>query len=374
MIGQMFGNLSPAQRKVLDTVWRHGPIPRHEIARMTGLTGASITRLTRDLGDLGLIVDSVSRDGARGQPARPVSLANTGAFALGVNFSHSFVDIGLINLLGETVAHERVALPEPDPKEIARIACAGLERLRLRARVPFKRIVGVGFSVPGDFRSDGHFHAHAYFPLLAGQDLRALFAEAMPIPVIVENDAASAALGERIHGIGIELDTFMLIHIGHGVGGGLILDGRLFRGAHDNAGMIGVNFPMNQPRPSGQDLFAMLADAGIDAADFDALEMIDPAHPAVQDWLNRAGSQLADVLCPIIRVIDPQAVILGGRLPPRLQAALFDAFPLADRLSNDLAGGTYLPGPRVLNSAMGMHAGVIGAAAICFFKAFFNHR
>lgn len=374
MVSSMFGNLSPAQRQVLETVWRRGPIARHEIAGMIGLTGASITRLTRELGEMGLVVDSVARDGGRGQPARPVSLSSSGAFAVGVNFSHSFLDIGIINLIGETVGHERVALSEPDPLEIARIARDALERLRLRARVPLKRIVGVGFSVPGDFRSDGRFHAHAYFPQLADKDLRAVFAEAMPIPIVVENDGASAALGERIHGVGIGLSTFMLVHIGHGVGGGLILDGALFRGAHDNAGMIGVNFPLTEPRPSGQDLFQTLAHAGIIAKDFDALETIDHAHPAVSGWIARAGAQLADGLYSAVRLLDPQAVILGGRLPPRLQTALFEAMPLAERLARDLAGGTNLPGPRILNSTLGMHAGVTGAAATCFFKAFFNHR
>jgi predicted NBD/HSP70 family sugar kinase len=201
-----------------------------------------------------------------------------------------------------------------------------------------------------------------------------VFAAAMPVPIIVENDAASAALGERIHGVGIGLDTFMLVHIGHGVGGGLILDGALFRGAHDNAGMIGVNFPMTAPRPSGQDLFQTLARAGINAVDFDALETIDLAHPAVKGWIDRAGAQLANGLHAVVRVLDPQAVILGGRLPPDLQAALFNAMPLADRLADDLASGTNLPGPRILNSTLGMHAGVTGAAAICFFKAFFNTR
>lgn len=370
MTAALVGTLSPAQRQVLETVWRHGPVARHEIARITGLTGASITRLTRDLEAFGLVEDEVVRDGARGQPARPVSLARNGAFALGVNFSHSFLDLGLVNLVGETVGHERVALPEPHPLEIARIARDGLEQLRLRARVPLKRIVGAGFAVPGDFRSDGRFNAHAYFPQLADKDLRAVFADAMPVPIIVENDAASAALGERIHGVGIGLSSFMLVHIGHGVGSGLILDGALFRGAHDNAGMIGVNFPMTAPRPSGQDLFQTLASAGIKAADFDALEHLDVAHPAITAWVARAGTQLANGLYATVRALDPQAVILGGRLPPRLQSALFDAMPLADRLAVD----AHLPGPRILNSALGMHAGIVGAAAICLFKAFFNHR
>jgi predicted NBD/HSP70 family sugar kinase len=368
--GGMFSNLSPAQRQVLETVWRQGPIARHEIARVTGLTGASITRLTRDLEDLGLVADKVVREGARGQPARPVSLASAGAHALGINFSHSYLDLGLVNLVGDMVAHERVRLPEPDPIMIARLASDGLERLRARAKVPLKRIVGAGFSVPGDFRSGGRFNAHAYFPQLADKDLASLFAAEMPVPVIVENDAASAALGERIHGAGMAFDTFILVHIGHGVGSGLILEGRLYRGAHANAGMVGVLFPSDLPRPSGQDLFETLAKADLPYPDFDALESIDLADPVVRAWIERAGAQLTEGLYATTRVIDPEAVILGGRLPPRFLAALFDAMPLGARLACD----ANLPGPQILQSALGPHAGVTGAAAVCFFQAFFTRR
>jgi predicted NBD/HSP70 family sugar kinase len=370
MTSTMFEDLSPAQRQVLETIWRQGPIARHEIAHVTGLTGASITRLTRDLEAMGLVTDTVARAGARGQPARPVSIASGGAYALGVNFSHSFVDIGLVNLAGEIVVRERVPLSEPEPLLIARIACEGLERLRQRCRVPLKRLLGAGFSVPGDFRVDGRFNAHAYFPQLAELDLRTAFSSGMPVPVIVENDAASAALGERIHGAGVGMNSFMLVHIGHGVGSGLILDGALFRGAHDNAGMIGVAFPMGATRPSGQDLFDSLAAAGLACTDFDQLANMDLAQPAVSGWIARAGRQLADGLYQIARVIDPEAVILGGRLPPAFQDALFRAMPLQQRLARD----TLLPAPAILQSTLGPYAGVIGAAAICFFQAFFRHR
>lgn len=366
----MLANLSGAQRHVMETVWRMGPIARHEIARVTGLTGASITRLTRDLEELGLVSDKVIRDGARGQPARPVSLAEDGAYALGVNFSHTYLDVGLVNLVGSMVAHERLPLADLSPSSIARLAREGLDTLRMRSKVALTRIVGAGFSVPGDFRPTGRFNAHAYFPDLADQDLRAIFSAQMPIPVAIENDAACAALGERIHGAGVGLETFILVHIGHGVGSGWILEGRLFRGAHDNAGMIGVNFPMTAPRPSGQDLFATLAAEGFSAADFDALDEIDLQHPVVRKWITRAGAQLASGLYAITRAVDPQAVILGGRLPPQFQAALFAAMPLESILAQD----SDLPQPRILQSALGTNAGVTGAAAICFFQAFFAQR
>ncbi len=339
-----------------------------EIARRTGLTGASVTRLTRDLEDRGLTVDRVQHEGARGQPARPVSLAANGAYALGVNFSHAHIDVGLVNLVGEMAAHERLPLAEPTPAIVAEIAGEAFDRLRRRAGVPLKKVIGAGFSAPGDFIAPGRLNAHAYFPAFAGVDLREALAGRLPVPVVIENDAASAALGERVHGVGRTHGSFILVHVGHGIGSGLVVQGQLHRGSHDNAGLLGVVFPMDEPRPSGQDLFAALAKAGIPVTDFDDLDAVDPDHPAVAAWLTRAGAQLAEGLYVPTRMVDPEAVVLGGRLPPRFLAELYRHTPL-DAV---LARNQPLPSPAFLLSELGPFAGVIGAASACFFRSFFQ--
>lgn len=360
-------DLSPTQKLILQTVLRHEAISRADIAKATGLTAPSVTRLTRDLEALGLTSDRVQRDGARGQPSRPVSLCADGAFALGVNFSHSYIDVGLVDLRGQLRAHERSPLEEPTPERIAAIANAACRRLLATLEAPLSKVVGAGFSAPGDFLASQELNAHAYFPRLR-VDLRQALSEYLPVPVTVENDAASAAVGERIHGYGREARSLMLVHIGHGVGSGLILDGQLYRGAYGNAGLVGVLFPTDRPRPSGQDLFQALAGVGLEAADFDALDDIDLEHPAVSAWLSRAGEQLAEGLFATVRVLDPDTVVLGGRLPPRFLKELYRRTPLDQALRRDAP----LPSPRFLVSNLGPFAGVIGAASLCFFERFFD--
>lgn len=361
--------LSATQRLVLETVWRQGEISRVGIAKATGLTGASATRLVRDLEERGLTVDRVQHDGARGQPSRPVSLARDGAYALGVNFSHSYLDVGLVSLVGELVVQERLPLERATPDVIGRMAAEAFDRLRRRAGVPLKKTVGAGFSVPGDFISPTRLNAHAYFPDFADTDVREVFSRHLPIPVVIENDAASAALGERVHGLGRSYSSFILVHVGHGVGSGLVINGQLHRGFHDNAGLIGIAFPMDAPRPSGQDLFATLKTAGA-PSDFDALDSVDLDDPQVARWLDRAGAQLAEGLYVPARVVDPQAIILGGRLPPRFLKELYRRTPVATVLERNAP----LPSPPFLLSELGAFAGVIGAAAACFFRTFFADR
>lgn len=362
--------LSATQRLVLETVWRHGAISRAAIAKATGLTGASATRLVRDLEERGLTVDRVQHDGARGQPSRPVSLARDGAYALGVNFSHSYLDVGLVSLAGDLANHERLPLDRAEPDVIGRMAAEAFERLRKKAGVPLKKIVGAGFSVPGDFISPTRLNAHAYFPDFAGVDVRSIFAAHLPVPVFIENDAASAALGERVNGLGRTFGSFLFVHIGHGIGAGLVFDGQLHRGFHDNAGLVGAGFPMDGPRPSGQDLFSTLRTADVPATDFDQLDSIDLDLPQIRAWLERAGKQIAEGLHIPVRVVDPQVVILGGRLPPRFLRELYLQTPMAEVLQRNAP----LPCPDFRLSELGDFAGVIGSASACFFRAFFESR
>jgi predicted NBD/HSP70 family sugar kinase len=370
MDGERMWSLSSSERLVLQEIWRHAPIARHTLSERTGLAGASVTRITRGLEDLGLVVDEVRRDGARGQPARPVSLKADGAFAFGVYFSHSYMDVGLVDLAGRLVSSERVRFETARAEVIAEAAREGLLRQIAAAGVSLDRVVGAGFALPGDFGETPAFlKAHAYFPELLDQDLAALLSARMPVRVFVENDAASAALGEHVHGIGRASRSFAFIHIGHGVGGGLVLDGRLYRGAHGNAGIIGVLYPMSAPRPSGQDLLETLIAAGVHAPDFDALEQLRPEDcPPLRRWISRAGEQLGVALHLTARMLDPDALVIGGRLPPHLLEALMQAIDLDAAFS----ASRNLPVPKVAISRLGPYAGLIGAASICVFRAFLN--
>lgn len=363
--------LNDSDHKVLDVIWRLGPIARVDIAPRTQLSSMSVTRITRELAERGLLTEDVRRDGARGQPARPLMIKADAAYGAGLYFSTGHVHFGLIDLAGTTLAHEYFPAQVTTPADIARIAAERLRKLAAEHKLPPEKLAGIGFAMPGDFIQDRkRLNAHAHFPGFRGEDLGTELRQHLPWPAFIENDAASAALGERLFGIGQTIDNFIFAHIGHGIGSGLVLRGKLFRGANGNSGIIGVQFPNDQPRPSGQDLFATLQAGGVDVRDFSELEPLRPQTcPPLRRWINRAAAQLRHGLWITARVLDPEAVIIGGRLPLHLLQELVVRID-DGTFCNE---GVLLPPPKVFASSLGPSAGMMGAAALPLYSKFFGN-
>ncbi|WP_267895823.1 ROK family transcriptional regulator [Hyphomonas pacifica] len=360
--------LSSNERRVLDVIWREGPIARQDIARLTGLTAASITRLTKQLDDEGLLATSLEKTGSRGNQRQPISINADGALSFGVSFSHTFVDVGLMNLGGELLQTIRSPLSKPTVENVASAAKAGVAKLLSSSRRDRNKIIGIGFALPGDFASEPpYLQAHAYFPALRGVDILKSLEPHFEFPCFVENDCNTAAFGERVLGFGKLYSTFLSVFVGHGIGSGLIIDGNLLRGVHGNAGAIGYMYPMDQPRPSGQDLFETAQKNGVAAQDFSDFEKLPfEKNPPITKWCERAGSQLCEGLSIAARLFDPEAIIIGGRLPPPYLDALVrwidvDAF---------CAAGAPLRKPVIRASDLGARAGVIGAAALPIYHTY----
>lgn len=147
--------LQDSERQVLQAIWSAGPIARIEIGKRTGLGSASVTRITRDLIDRQLVQESVLHSGQRGQPVRPLILHPQGAFALGVYFSHTYADVGLIDFAGTLVGRQRIFFEKATASLIANAARTGLTRLTRAAGIDLSRVVGAGFALPG-FRCQRH--------------------------------------------------------------------------------------------------------------------------------------------------------------------------------------------------------------------------
>lgn len=363
-------NLSAGSRRVFDALWRTGPSSRAEIADATGLTRPAVSQLVQELATLGLLSEQPARKGQRGQPARPIVVDGSAGYAIGVNFSHSYIEVGLVDLSGILVGSIRGALREPTPEAIAEAVSHHIDTLLADSAVPRDRLLGIGLSLPADFYSDGTLMPHQYFPGLRQPNLAAFFTERLGASVLLENDGRACAIGERVVGIGRRFRTFMLVHIGHGVGGGLIIDGKPYRGVQGNAGLMGQFYPYGAPRPSGQDLIETLTAQGHPTRDFDALENLPrAAKPAVAEWIARAAAQLSPDLARVGRFFGPEAIILAGRLPPEIIERLASAIDLRSVLSplDDL------PVPPVLASPLGSSAGMIGAASLPIFRALLPH-
>jgi len=366
----MFHDLPTSHRRVLDIIWRDGPSSRADIARRTGFTRPAISQMVQELSDQGLLVEQAARRGGRGQPSRPLVMRAEAGFTVGVNFSHSYLDLCLVDLSGAMIETARRPLVAATAEAIGAVAAPCIAEMIDRHGLSRERLLGVGISLPGDFARDGGRLPHPMFADLAGPDLGSRFNSSFGMDVMLENDGRTCAIGERVIGVGAAYRTFMLVHIGHGVGGGIMIDGKPYRGALGNAGILGQFYPYGAPRPSGQDLLETLEQAGFGVADFDGLENLASASQGVvATWVERAAAQLARELACVGRFFGPEAIILTGRLPPAIMTSLVEAIDLGAVLPpTDM-----LPNPPLLASRLGSAAGMVGAATLPIFRSLLPH-
>ncbi len=356
----------PVERMVFDAIGGANGISRAKIADLTGLGAPMVTMVTRTLIAKGLVWEGDPERGRRGQPARPLLVDPDGGYAFGVTFTPRLITTGLLDLAGNIRAEASEQVEHFSGAVLQRSVRTLVSRLQRRCRIDPKRILGIGINIPATASSQrGHFHTHDYFAELRGIDLAARLGDGLPYPVVLETDPFCAAIGEQMHGIGRSFDSFFQIHIAFRYGGALMLKGEPYRGAHGNAGVIGIVFPVDKPRPSGQDLIEHLAASGLKIADFPDLEAIDPGTcPALDIWLDRPAAQLARSIELVARRLDPEAIVVGGRIPAHLIEALLDRIDLDGVFDYS----RHMPVPAVVASKLAGRAGLIGAACSVFHR------
>ena len=183
-------------------------------------------------------------------------------------------------------------------------------------------IVGIGVSFPGHINHlTGEAAKAGALDYLDGENLCELFAQLTDLPVTTENDANCAALGERWQGAGKDYEHFVCITIGTGIGGGIVMEGDLYRGAHYRAGEFGV-LPVGN---NGEPMHEVASASGLMKACRRALAVSEDEMPDGEELFKRMDSDvhlreaieewahfLSRGIYSVISMFDPQAVLIGG--------------------------------------------------------------
>ncbi len=152
----------------------------------------------------------------------------------GVDLGGTNLRAAIVDADGRVVADRRTHTPKGLEEIVAAIAQMVEE---LASICPDARAVGIGAAGMIDF--EGVIHYAPNVPAFLGTPLRALVADATHRPAILDNDANVAALAELTHGAGRGMDSFLLVTLGTGVGGGIVNGGTVYRGAHGFGAEIG---------------------------------------------------------------------------------------------------------------------------------------
>lgn len=322
-ISAQIREFSDNERVVLDVIWRYGPIARKKLAELTGLTGASATRLTKRAIELGLIEEIVDRDGAVGSPSRPLKRIPSGAYSIGVGFSDDSIGVALSNLDGQIIESQTRSI---EKITINRLSDAIREFIAKSSldKGDHSRLTGIGIAIPG-YRSTqtGRWAVHWGFPDLLNIKIAEKIEDKVGLPVYTERDAIAAAWAERLNGAGRDSRSFCVLYLAQGVGGSLFVNGKPLMGAHGNAGGLGVLFDHDAPRPSAHDFNRHLARIDSSLADFNATR--DDHLRCLDGWLAKVAPPLKSAFDIITRLYDPEKIILNGALPRMILERLVSA-------------------------------------------------
>ena len=360
---------------VLGHVHAGAPIGRAEIARRSGLTTQAVSNIIAELHEDGLLVERGRRAGTRGLPAVQYAVNPGGGFALGVEVRPGVLLVALLDLSGNAVFSHRHTIGDATPDAVL----ATIRRLRdvalAKAGAPPERLLGAGVVMPGPFGITGLADDGATLSGWEEVDAEARFAEALDVPVFVENDANAAAMAERISGVAVGFASYAYLYFGAGLGLGLVSQGTLVRGAFGNAGEIG-HLPV--PAPGGPVLLEQAASrlavhrhllkSGIRAHDTDTLARLHAEkHPALREWLGGAAAALAHAVSVVENLFDPETTILGGAMPAPLLDELIARIDLPQSSVSNRADRAV---PRLQRGASGRMTATEGAAALVLNRTF----
>jgi predicted NBD/HSP70 family sugar kinase len=313
------------EKRVIDLLRSQGPQSRSRLVHSAQLTAPTLTRLTQNLIDNGLLRETHKlHAGHRGKPAQLLALNPDGAYSVGIAVQSEYVSVCLIDLVG-TVRGEAVrSLDVSQPEQVARHCEQMLQRLISEAHIARTRIVGAGVCMPGTKISETNQGRKAGIPGYLPHEFRAwhavdfgsLFTRALSLPTWFENSAKAATLADAYFGAGQSLAHFAVVHIAYGLGGGLVLNRQLYRGVLGRAAEFGGLFPYEGVRPSGRDLLLFLG-VHMQQPPQQLRELHDAAIPTdlIDAWVERVMPGLS-VMCQHLAVtLDLPALILNGLLP-----------------------------------------------------------
>ncbi len=296
-----------------------------------------------------------------------VARAVAAPLVIGLDVGGTKILSGLVDRGGNVVAEHEVHSPGQSEEDVLAALDAAVEGFL------DDRVAAIGYGIPANLeRGTGRILRATNLPL-ENVDLVSRSKERYGLPVAVENDANVAALAEWKRGAGRGASNLVMLTLGTGVGGGIVLDGRLFRGwaelghmvvqeggpacACGGRGHLEVLASGNAGDRAARDLYGADADAHL------LIVRAKAGDAGARAALARIGESLGTAIGSLVNVFDPELVVIGGGfgaaagelvLGPAREAARREAMPPADETL------------QVVPAELGAEAGLVGAALVGF--------
>ena len=365
--------LTTRERLILNTVRRQGETTRARLIHLTGLTGPAVFRATEDLSKRGLLLIGEQVAAGRGQPSHVVRLRADACATLGLAIMTDHAEAVLMDFTGSVRASREIGAPGMARADVVANARAFLDDALPQTAIAADAVLGAGLGIAGYFTGrPGAVNPAADLDDWALIDLSSEVGLALDMPVLVENLAKAAAVGERMLGVGAWAKSFVYLNFAHGFGGGVILEGELARGRHGNAAEVAALLTLaDLPAPNLSSLRATLAAHGLQTSGItDLVTRFRPDWPGVEAWIAAYAPSVSFVANAMQYAVDCDAIVLGGRLPTALGERLIAQIRWLHEWDAPRRG-VPMPTPKVVCAEAPSGSTAIGAAALLLQRDYF---
>jgi glucokinase-like ROK family protein len=379
-------------------------LSRVELARQISLSTTTITNLTAELLEDGIIVEEKSAKPAEnqrrvGRPREMLRLVPDARFAVGVHIGIGLFRVAVANLHAEII-HNNISYFDLDtPPEIVLQDIAKLiEKTIAESGVDSNRVLGVGVGASGlvDYENG----VSVFAPRLGWRDVPIvnILQDHLELPICVDNNVRCMALGEAFFGAGRGVDVLAFVYGRVGVGAGLVVNGQVFRGSSAGAGEIGHTMMVHndgdmctcgntgcletlvservlvkqaralaESHPDG--LLATYLDQSSEGLIIDRIfaAACDGDDGTLQ-MVNELATNLGIALSNLVNVLSPELILLGGMFAQGCDMIL----PVAERTMREMAFAGLGENVRLETTSFGWRAGVTGAAALALMNFFYQ--
>jgi predicted NBD/HSP70 family sugar kinase len=369
------------RRLILEIIRTHGPISRAEVARRTNLTRQTISNIVNDLLESDLVlITGLQKTGGGGKPSSSLEINPTAAYSVGINLYLDEMTGVLVDLGGRI--HQRIHrhLDFPTPNKAAPLVEEVVKSLLEAEGIGASKLWGVGIGLPGPIGIVTHSSPNR-LSIWRETAVAEEFKDILGVPVFVENNANAGTIGERWYGAGREFKNFVYLSFGLYLGGGIIINGQLYGGSGGFSGEFG-DLPVRVA--PGSDGIRSLGEVASPAALLERLaaagrsnvsiEELAPLFLAgdgtVTDWLDEIAEHVGTVLATVEYILDPEAVVVGGRLPVPLLEYLVERL---DQTIPPLRTRNKPYQPKLIVSDAGGDAAALGAATLPLYQTLSPH-
>ncbi|WP_328448501.1 ROK family transcriptional regulator [Amycolatopsis sp. NBC_00438] len=336
---------------LLSKLYFDGPLSRHELSQLTGLSAATVSNVTAELGEERLITEAGQVESDGGRPRVLLRVDPAYGHVVGVDIGETGVKIELFDLAMNRLATVDHPLPAaPDPATAVEQVTSGLREVFASAGIEESAVLGVGIGVPGTVEQGERVLVHAPTVGWDAVPLTSLLRDAgVTLPLFVDNGAKTQGQAEMWFGAGRGAKHAVIALIGSGVGAAVVADGSTYRGSTSSAGEWGhttIAYGGAQCRCGSHGcLEAYIGAEGVltryrkargkdvpgadEQAQFSALLEAAPKSKTAARVLDDTAGYLGAGIANLINLFNPERIVIGGwaglalgeQLLPRIREA-----------------------------------------------------